>query len=224
MKTERQRKAELASQPHPSIDLRGAGFSASDLRLAGYSASALRGAGYSASELRGAGFSASDLRLAGYSASELRGAGFRASALRGAGFSASTLSALGYSASDLRDLGFSASALKELEESIPLVEKPYTKIWADIQSKARVHDQQQFGPECDPEQNLCGTPMCTAGHLVNLGGELGYALQDRYGFPTAAALIHFKAHPDWPCQNFGNIPQDLALAYIEEMAYRESLT
>jgi hypothetical protein len=63
--------------------------------------------------------------------------------------------------------------------------------------------------------------MCTAGHLVNMGGGMGYALKDKYGFSVAAALIHEKAHPGWPCQNFGSIPQDWALAYIEEMAGHE---
>jgi hypothetical protein len=56
MKTERQLKAILASQLHPSFDLRGAGYSASELRVAGYTASDLFDAGYSASDLLEVGF------------------------------------------------------------------------------------------------------------------------------------------------------------------------
>ena len=163
----------------------------SDLRGAGYSASALRSAWYSAIELRGAGYSASDLRSAGYSAIELRGA------------------------------GYSASELLELEDSIPLVEMPYSRLLSGINAGKLKHDQSNFGPDADPKTNLCKTQMCTAGHLVNMGGNAGYKLLNAYGFIAAATLIHEKAHPGWPCQDFGNIPQEWAIAYIEEMAEHE---
>lgn len=35
-------------------------------------------------------------------------------------------------------------------------------------------------------------------------------------------LLHEAAHPGTPCQNFGFMPGDLALAYIETMAEREA--
>ncbi len=73
------------------------------------------------------------------------------------------------------------------------------------------------------EDNICGTPMCTAGHLVNMAGEIGYKLKSKYGWANAAMLIHLKSNPDLPVQNFGSIPQEWALAYIEEMAEREKL-
>ena len=92
---------------------------------------------------------------------------------------------------------------------------------AGINAGKLKHDQSTFGPDSDPKTNLCKTQMCTAGHLVNMGGAAGYALRDAYGFTTAAALIHQKAHPGWPCQDFGIIPQDWAIAYIEEMAEHE---
>jgi len=176
------------------------------------SASALRGAGYSLSDLIGAGYSASDLRGAGYSASDLRGAGYSASDLIGAG----------YSASDLRGAGYILSDLIEFE-SIPIIDTPYTHLWNDIKSKKRIHDQTTFGKieQYDPKANVCGTRMCTAGHLVNMAGEIGYKLKDKYSWAYAANMIHTRVHPDYMCQDFGLIPQEQAMAYIEEMAAME---
>lgn len=55
-----------------------------------------------------------------------------------------------------------------------------------------------------------------------MAGQVGYELRKKYGWSTAARMIHFKAHPDQPCQDFGAIPQDFAMAYIETMAEREA--
>lgn len=63
--------------------------------------------------------------------------------------------------------------------------------------------------------------MCTAGHLVNMAGEAGYRLKDRLGWVDAARLIHLRSRPDAPPQNFVNIPQAWALAYIRERASEE---
>ncbi len=105
----------------------------------------------------------------------------------------------------------------------PLVLNPYSKMLAQISEGQRHHDQSTFGPDCDPAANLCKTPMCTAGHLVNMAGQSGYELKKKYGWSLAATLIHERAHPGWPCQNFGAINQEWAMAYIEEMAEREEL-
>ncbi len=119
-------------------------------------------------------------------------------------------------------MGIIQDKIKEWE-TIPVLEKPYTKLWNDIKDKKRVHKQSDWGPEsCVAEDNICGTAMCTAGHLVNMAGIVGYQLKDKYGWRMAAMLIHQKSSPDLPCQNFGNIPQEWALAYIEEMANREN--
>ncbi len=75
---------------------------------------------------------------------------------------------------------------------------------------------------CDPKNNLCKTPMCTAGMAVNLAGKWGYEAKQKFGWARAAELIFQKAHPDYPTQNFGGIKQDLALAFIEEMAECEA--
>ena len=100
--------------------------------------------------------------------------------------------------------------------------EPYTTLLNDINAKKRKHQQSTWGPEeCPVEEKICGTAMCTAGHLVNMAGERGYQLKDKYGWAGAAFMIHKKAHPNYPCQNFDNIPQEWALAYIEEMADRE---
>ena len=160
--------------------------------------------------------------LASRQFSALLSAGYSSSALLSACYSALDVRSAGYSASALLSAGYSASDVQALEDSIPLIEKPYSRIWAGIQAQTIKHDQSTFGPNADPKTNLCKTQMCTAGHLVNMGGALGYALKNEYDFPTAAALIHEKAHPGWPCQDFGSIPQEWALAYIEEMAEHEA--
>ena len=105
---------------------------------------------------------------------------------------------------------------------VPKLDKPYSRLLADIESKRRIHKQSTWGPECDPVDNVCGTPMCTAGHLVNMAGEIGYKLKDKFGWAGAARLIHQKSRPYAPPQNFGSIPQEFAMAYIRERAKEES--
>lgn len=127
--------------------------------------------------------------------------------------------------SAFRSAGWTPSDLKEVTDeydAIPIIEKIYTKLLAQIQKGERLHDQKTFGPDCDPATNLCKTPMCTAGHLVNMCGEAGYKLKARYGFAEAARIIHLKNRPDAPVQNFGGIPQKFVMAYIQERAAEES--
>jgi hypothetical protein len=158
--------------------------------------------------------------------SALRAAGWTPSDLIAAGWTPSALIAAGWTPSDLRAAGWTPSDLEEAEkeyEAIPVIEKPYSKMLAAINAGMRLHDQTTFGPDCDPKTNLCKTPMCTAGHLVNMAGEAGYKLKHKYGWETAARLIHFKSRPDVPPQNFGGIPQKFALAYIRERAAEENV-
>ena len=116
--------------------------------------------------------------------------------------------------------GFTAS---QMLEGVPLLEKPYTTILADIDAKRRKFNQARFGPDTGvSSDHLCKTAMCTAGHLVNMAGGEGVALLKKHGFAHAAALIHAKAHPDHPCQNFGVIKDEFALAYIRKMAAIET--
>jgi hypothetical protein len=191
--SERQVKAFLATENPPSA-LIAAGWTPSALRAAGLTPSALIAAGWTPSDLRAAGWTPSDLRAAGWTPSDLRAA------------------------------GWTKAEIKEAEEewdSIPVIPKLYTKLLADIKAKRRLHDQKTWGPECDPGANVCGTPMCTAGHLVNIAGEIGYKLRAKYDWRGAARLIHMKNRPDAPPQNFGSIPQEFALAYIEQRAEEE---
>jgi hypothetical protein len=105
-------------------------------------------------------------------------------------------------------------------ESVPKLEKPYTQLLTDIKEKKRTHNQSTFGTveDFDPALNVCGTPMCTAGHLVNMAGKVGYELKKKYGWEAAATFIHRKSLPDFPVQNFGSIPQSWAMSYIEAAA------
>ena len=145
------------------------------------------------------------------------------SALIAAGWTPSALRAAGWTPSALIAAGWTPSALRAAFGDIPVLEKPYTHLLADIQAKKRAFKQSTFGPERPtPEPNICNTPMCTAGHLVNMAGAAGWKLKDKYGFAGAASLIHDMSHPGWPQQNYGAIPDDWALAYIEEMAQHEA--
>jgi hypothetical protein len=112
--------------------------------------------------------------------------------------------------------------VKQFWESIPKLEKPYSTLLKEIKDKKRIHNQSTFGPEYDPKENVCGTQMCTAGHIVNMAGTRGYQLQKEFGWEKAASVIHMKAHPDAPTQNFGSIDQADAIAYIEVMAEFEN--
>ena len=170
------------------------------------------------------GYSLTEALYAGYSLSQARIAGYSLSQARIAGYSLSQACVAGYSLSQARIAGYSLKEIEKIEKSIPLVEKPYTKMHQSIVSKAIVHNQSTFGDgwHVDNGEHVCKSPMCTAGNLVAMGGKAGWALREKFGFATAAALIHFKAHPDYPLQNFDAIPQRFALAYIEEMAEREA--
>ncbi|NJN99525.1 MAG: hypothetical protein HC875_38215 [Anaerolineales bacterium] len=136
------------------------------------------------------------------------------------------LRSVGYSLSDLISAGYSASDLEEVEDiikNLPKLVNPYSQLWKEIQEKKRCHQQSTWGPEEEPKNNICGKPMCTAGHLVNMSGKAGYELKNKTSWRVAAELIHRKAHPDIPSQNFGSIQQELALEYIKQMAeYEES--
>jgi len=195
----------------------------SALIAAGWTPSALRAAGWTPSALIAAGWTPSALIAAGWTPSALRAAGWTPSALRAAGWTPSALRAAGWTPSALIAAGWTPSALRAAFGDIPVLEKPYTHLLADIQAKKRAFKQSTFGPERPtPEPNICNTPMCTAGHLVNMAGAAGWKLKDKYGFAGAASLIHDMSHPGWPQQNYGAIPDDWALAYIEEMAQHEA--
>ncbi|MFN0131261.1 MAG: hypothetical protein ACKVW3_01820 [Phycisphaerales bacterium] len=220
----------LAQFPPPSpSDLRDAGWDAGRHALAaGWTPSALRDAGWTPSDMRDAGWTPSDLRAAGWTPSDLRAAGWTPSDLRDAGWTPSDLRDAGWTPSDMRAAGWTPSDLRaadpdlaRLADALPVLENPYSRLWEDIQAKRRAHDQLQFGPYSDPGENVCGTAMCTAGHLVHMAGEPGYAIVQQYGFMVAATLIAERAHPGWPQQNYGVIRQDLAIAFIEAMAARE---
>ena len=173
-------------------------------------------------EVRAAGYILEDAMAAGYSLEDAMAAGYSLREALAAGYSLREVLAAGYSLREVLAAGYSLGEVQELDDSIPAIHQPYTQMWQRINDGAIKHSQSTFGPDADPATNLCKTAMCTAGHLVNMGGKKGYALKDKFNFKTAAALIHYKAHPGWPCQDFGNIKQEFALAYIEIMAGHEA--
>jgi hypothetical protein len=108
---------------------------------------------------------------------------------------------------------------KELWESVPKVDRLYSGILASVQADGLL-DQSTFGPE--EYFTVCSTPMCIAGWTVHAAGPKGHQLKARYGFATAAALIHAKSRPDVSRPRYDDYPNEWALAYIETRAAEES--
>jgi hypothetical protein len=109
---------------------------------------------------------------------------------------------------------------KKYYDALPVLDKPYTRLLNDINEKRRTFQQSTFGDICDfdPDRNICGSAMCTAGHWVNMMGKAGYDMYKEFGWEITAAAGHHKVHPDYPPQNFSAIPQEFALGYIEFMS------
>jgi hypothetical protein len=107
------------------------------------------------------------------------------------------------------------------EQKIPTIPNLYSLMLAAIKDEQRVLDQSTFGPESDPGTNLCDSPMCIAGHTVNLAGAEGYKLKNVFGFAGAARLIHNASRPDVGAPRYDVYPSEWALAYISERAAEE---
>jgi hypothetical protein len=96
---------------------------------------------------------------------------------------------------------------------------------AEIRNEKRRLDQSTFGPEKEgpvPAANLGDSPMCVAGHTVNLAGAEGWKLKNQVGFSTAARLIHQASRPDTGAPRYDSYPNEWALAYIEARAREEA--
>jgi hypothetical protein len=108
--------------------------------------------------------------------------------------------------------------------AVPVLEKPYTKLLNAINEKSRTHDQSTYGDWTPGKgSNVCGMPMCTAGHFVSMAGEEGWALRNARGWDLAYAILHSAAHPDFPPQDTSCIEQETAIGYIEYMAGIENI-
>jgi hypothetical protein len=207
-----------------------AGFTASHMLRAGCTASQMLDAGCTVSQMLDADCTASQMLRAGFTAIQMLDAGFTASQMLDADCTASQMLRAGFTAIQMLDAGFTASQMldagftaSQMLDGAPILQKPYTQLLADIEASKRKFDQSTFGPDNGvAEDHLCRTGMCTAGHLVQMAGEDGKRLKLKYGFPSAASLIHGATHPDYPCQNFGSIPDKYALAYIRKMAAVEA--
>ena len=123
----------------------------------------------------------------------------------------------------------SPDALAEREKlwaKVPLVDKPYTQLLADIKNKTRCYKQSDWGNirEYDVTKNVCETAMCIAGHLTHMGGAMAYALLQEldYTYAKVGGLIHAKTHPNMPCMDFYITDNSVGMAYIETMAEYEA--
>jgi len=218
-----------------------AGYTLSQARAAGYTLSQARAEGYTLSQALAAGYTLSQALAAGYTLSQALAAGYTLSQARAAGYTLSQARAAGYTLSQARAEGYTLSQHwqriytvsgtgrgytdSDFEEwnSIPVLVKPYTKLYADIKNKLISYDQSTFGPRvCPADEEYCGTPMCAAGHLVHMAGKVGYDLLEKYGdFKLVATMIHAKYNPQMPMQNFGLTDTENAIALIEYQAELE---
>jgi ribosomal protein L13E len=215
--------ADAISAGYSLADARRAGYSLADAISAGYSLADARRAGYSLADAISAGYSLADAISAGYSIADARRAGYSLADAISAGYSIADARRAGYSIADARRAGYSNEDIKEWE-SIPILEKPYTTLLTEINENKRNYKQSTFGDINTFEQakNICNSPMCIAGHLVNMAGKVGYDLRKKYDWFNAATLIHFKAHPDQPVFNFNLTDNSIGMAYLEVMAEREN--
>jgi hypothetical protein len=109
------------------------------------------------------------------------------------------------------------------DASVPKVERLYSRMLEEITESKRQLDQSTFGPiDAEYVEAPCESPMCIAGHTVNLAGAAGYVLKRRFSFEIAARLIHRASCPDLPGPRYDNYPNAWALSYITEMARIES--
>lgn len=156
---------------------------------------------------------------AGWTPREFLAAGWTSGEFLAAGWTPGDFLAAGWTLGEFLAAGWTPGDFPE----IPKLDAPYTAMLGDIRDKRRIHRQYTWGPDVPTSQDhLCKTSMCTAGHLVNMAGEAGWKLKKVFGFAGAARLIHEASHPGWPCQDFGTIPDEWAMAYIETMAAREA--
>ncbi|MGL6296398.1 MAG: hypothetical protein ACRC3K_08340 [Plesiomonas sp.] len=120
----------------------------------------------------------------------------------------------------------SAYTLKNLSviNDIPKLENPYSNILSDISDKKRTYSQSKWGTitDFDADLNICETEMCIAEHLVNMCGKIGYDLQRKFGWSTAAGLIHLRTFPDAPIFDYNITSNDAGLSYMKMMSCFEN--
>jgi len=110
-----------------------------------------------------------------------------------------------------------------LGKGVPKVANLYSVMLEEINSEKRKLDQSTFGPESGPVAvaSLCDSPMCIAGHTINLAGAEGWKLKREVGWSMAALLIHRASRPDVGAPRYDSYPNEWALAYIEARAKEE---
>jgi hypothetical protein len=60
-----------------------------------------------------------------------------------------------------------------------------------------IYERVTANPDClEMGDWHCGTTHCRAGHVVDLAGEAGYALEAFYNTPLAAQLIYDASTPE----------------------------
>jgi hypothetical protein len=197
------RGADLGGANLRGADLGGANLGDADLYGADLGDADLGGADLGDADLRDADLRGADLGGANLRGANLRGANLRGANLRGADLGDATDLAGAYLANakslpsgiaatdpaepyvrPTTDVGRREARAKrairfrEQHPEIPVIDRPDVKILALVEANPACFDQGTWH---------CGTTHCTAGHMVNLAGDAGYALERKLGSTQAAA-------------------------------------
>ena len=108
--------------------------------------------------------------------------------------------------------GATLDRMEEIRDLVPVLEKPYTNILAQI-NHAGCHLKMDAWHTCD-------TTHCLGGWTTTLSGPKGKKLESNIGMPFAAAAILRKSRPDAPLPDF-YASNEAAMAFIEARAAEE---
>lgn len=102
--------------------------------------------------------------------------------------------------------------LKEIQESVPVIDKPYTTILTAIMTDGCSLNMQSW--------HTCKTTHCLGGLTVIKAGDAGRELESRFDTETAVRAILRKSRPEAPLPNF-YARNEAALAFIQVRAAEE---
>lgn len=136
-----------------------------------------------------------DLRGVDLAGSDLSDMDLQLADLRGADLRHAHMDNTEFSTADLRGA--------VLPDDVPVISNIDAAILAAIRAGGRLFMNGWHGPGYPyEEKRKCGTTHCRGGWAVHLAGEAGFALEDKLGTATAAALIYAASRPDKPVPSF----------------------
>lgn len=136
---------------------------------------------YSGWTLAGAQLEGALLRRAIFQGANLRGANLRSADLMGADLSGADLEDANLEGANLFNADLTGCNMRGIEIAVPVVKDLDAKILA------------QGNLSMDFWHTDCGTTHCRAGWAIELAGEAGKRLEEKYGSAVAGALIYFAS-------------------------------